>query len=142
MAIAWKKAMAQKDSKEDESFTLDDARWVCRKLEINCSDSAVKTHFKRSDLSYSGSLNYEQYKDFINSFKERKDIQNLFRNINYGTDIDIDLDAFLAFLKNDQLVDVDKDGAYWEGVFNRFSKPSQSKPSLPDATPVTRQRTM
>ncbi|KAK3686910.1 hypothetical protein LTR37_019352 [Vermiconidia calcicola] len=142
MAIAWKKAMAKKGCTEEDAFTLDDARWLCRKLEINCSDSAVRTHFMRSDITNSGLLDYTQFKDFVNSFKERKDIQHLFRNISYGTDLDIDLDAFLTFLKNDQHAEVDKERPYWEGVFDRYAKPSQHRSSLPGATAAAGQRTM
>ena len=142
MAMAWKQAMARKAANADELFTLDDARWLCRKLEINCSDHAVRTHFKSSDKAKSGVLNYAEYKDFVNSFKGRKDIQNLFRNINMGTDLDIDSDGFLTFLKNDQHVDVDKERQYWEGVFDKFAKPPQHRTTLPHAEPVVGQKTL
>ena len=141
MLMAWKQAMARNGPDADEVFNLDDAKWFCRRLEINCSDHAVRTHFKRSDTHHSGLLNYAQYRDFVMSFKERKDIQNVYRNLNFGTELDMDLQAFLDFLKNDQHVDLDKDKAraYWEGVFDRFAKatPSQA-PSGSDADSVPR----
>ena len=141
MAMAWKQAMSRKASNADELFTLDDARWLCRRLEINCSDHAVRTHFKTSDTNHSGLLNYAQYQDFVKSFKERKDIQNVYRKLTYGTELEMDLEAFFDFLKNYQQVDVDKDRAYWEGVFDKFTKPAQSR-SLPGAEPIIGQRTL
>ena len=140
MAMAWKQAMSRKGSDAEQSFTLDDAKWLCRKLEINCSDHAVKTHFTRSERNHSGRLDYAQYQDFVNSFKERKDIQHLYSNISYGTDLDLGLEAFLAFLKNDQYIDVEKDRSYWESIFEKFAKPVQNRGVLPDTEPVPEKR--
>lgn len=142
MAMAWKQVMARKGSNAEDEFTMDDARWLCRKLEINCSDHAVRTHYKSSDPQNTGKLSWHQYKDFVNSFKGRKDIQNVFRNVNMGTDLDIDLTGFLAFLKNDQGVDVDKDRTYWENIFERFAKPAQNRAALPDAEVNPDQKTL
>ena len=139
--MAWKQAMKRKPSDADKFLSLDDARWLCRKLEINCSESTVKTHFKRSDERHIGKLDYVHYQDFVDSFKERKDITNLYRNINLGTDLEMGLDAFLRFLKNDQLLDVDKDRSYWEGVFDKFAKPAQNR-GLPTSEPVVGQKTL
>jgi phosphatidylinositol phospholipase C delta len=142
MAMAWRQAMARKASDADESFTLEDARWICRKLEINCSDHTVRTHFTRSDISLSGSLDYAQYRDFVDSFKERKDIQNLYRNIKFGTDIEMDFDTFSEFLRVEQCLDIDKDLSHWEAVFEKYAKNASTQHRLPDAEPVTGYRTM
>jgi len=144
MAIAWTKTMTRPHRQGptgEECFTLEDATWLCARLEINCSNSAVKTHFMRSDNRNTGCLDYTQYKDFVNSFKERKDIQHLFTNISCGTDNDVRLDDFFTFLINDQKINVDKDRPHWESVFEKFSR-LPHKPSLPDAVPVPRERTM
>jgi phosphatidylinositol phospholipase C delta len=142
MAMAWRQAMARKATDADESFTLEDARWICRKLEINCSDHTVRTHFTRSDISLSGSLDYAQYRDFVDSFKERKDIQNLYRNIKFGTDIEMDFDTFSEFLRVEQCLDIDKDLPHWEAVFEKYAKKASTQNRLPDAEPVTGYRTM
>jgi phosphatidylinositol phospholipase C delta len=142
MAMAWRQVMTRKGSNAEEVFTLDDARWLCKKLEINCSDHAVRTHYKSCDLLNSGRLDYSHYKDFVNSFKGRKDIQNVFRNVNMGTDLDIELRDFLTFLKNDQHIDVEKERSYWEGVFDRFAKPAQNRPALPDAEKDPNQKSL
>ncbi|KAF2725786.1 PLC-like phosphodiesterase [Polychaeton citri CBS 116435] len=141
MILAWDKAMARKTPTAPKTFTLDDAKWLCRNLEINCSENTVKTHFKRSDSGNAGSLTWDGYQHFVNSFKQRKDISHLFRNVSMGTDIDMPKTGFFNFLKNDQAVNVDRDLAHWETVFYRFSKPNTT-PRLPDAEPVLGQRTM
>lgn len=133
MAMAWRQVMARKGSNGEDVFTLDDARWLCKKLEINCSTNAVDTHYKNCDPKNLGSLDYPRYKDFVNSFKGRKDIQNLFRNINMGTDLNIDMDGFLRFLKDDQHIDIEKERSYWESVFDKFAKPVKNRAALPDA---------
>ncbi|KAM0714439.1 hypothetical protein Q7P37_010226 [Cladosporium fusiforme] len=142
MQMAWRQAMARKPSDADESFTLDDAKWICRKLEINCSEHTVRTHFTRSDINGSGSLDYSQYRDFVASFKERKDIQNLYRNIKFGTDLEMDLDTFLEFLRVEQCVNVDKDRSLWEAVFDKYAKNASNQGRLPDAEPLVGMRTM
>lgn len=142
IAMAWRQAMARKASDADESFTIDDAKWICRKLEINCSDHTVRTHFTRSDTDSCGSLDYTQYRDFVDSFKERKDIQNLYRNIKFGTDLEMDIDTFFEFLRVEQCVEVDKDRSHWEAVFDKFAKNASNLNRLPDAEPIIGQRTM
>ena len=142
MAMAWKQAMARKGSNADELFTMDDARWLCRKLEINCSDHAVRTHFKSSDKHKSGLLNYAEYQDFVNSFKGRKDIQNLFGKVKMGTEWDIKLDEFFEFLKDAQKVDIVRERQYCESVFDRFARVAQTVLTLPDAEPIIGQKTL
>lgn len=140
MAIAWKQHMALKDSADEERLDLKDAMSMCRKLEINCTESAVKTHFKAISRDEHMSLDYNQYKDFIQSFRERKDITHIFKNWQLGTDHDMDLETFFDFMRQEQKVDVDKDRAYWQSVFDKFARPAQNRPSLPDAVPSSLQK--
>lgn len=146
MALAWKQAMNRKGPDADHFFTLDDARWLCRKLEINCSDSAIRTHFARSDSNGSGLLNYARYQSFVNSFKERKDIQNVYRNLQFGTDLEMSYESFLDFLKTFQGNRPEKDPVHWEGVFEKCCRSSTPKSPAPDAasdvSPLTNPRTM
>lgn len=142
MTMAWRQVMARKGQTTEERFSLDDARWLCRKLEINCSDSAVRTHFKAVTSDEAATLSYEQFRSFVQSFRERKDIQHIYRNTQFGTDLDMDMETFFKFLKEQQMVDVAKDRAYWESVFDKYSRPAQNRPTLPDAEPAVPQRTM
>ena len=132
MEMAWKKATGRPKNDPEAVLTLDGARSLCRDLEINCSIDAVKTHFKTADTRRTGQLDYVQFRYFVDSFKQRKDIQNLYRNVKLGTDLDMDLETFLSFLKKDQMVDVDKDRTYWEGVFDKFAETRPNKAALPD----------
>lgn len=133
MEMAWKKATGRPKADPDAVLTLDGARLLCRDLEINCSNDAVKTHFKTADTGRRGLLDYAQFRDFVDSFKQRKDVQNLYRNVKFGTDLDMDLQTFLSFLQKDQMVDVDKDRAYWTSVFDRFAENRSNRAALPDA---------
>ncbi|KAI6861194.1 PLC-like phosphodiesterase [Hortaea werneckii] len=141
MEMLWQKVMGRKADQADQLLTLDDARQVCRDLEINCDHRTVEAHFRKCDRENSGLLTVAQYRAFVNSFKERKDIQHLYRNIKHGLlDADLDLKEFLDFLKHDQYVDVDKERAYWEGVFDRLARPASNRAQLPDAEPVPGQK--
>ena len=136
MEMAWRKATGRQKTDPEAVLTLDGARSLCRDLEINCSDDAVKTHFKTADTKRTGLLDFSQFRDFVGSFKQRKDVQNLYRNVKFGTDLDMDLETFLSFLQKDQMIDVDKDRMYWEGVFDRFAE-SRSSKITPTSAPVT-----
>ncbi|CAK1355693.1 1-phosphatidylinositol 4,5-bisphosphate phosphodiesterase 1 [Cercospora beticola] len=140
MALAWKQVMSQKDVTQEERLTLADAMALCRSLEINCSESAVKTHFKAIGRDEHAALTYDQYKDFLQSFRERKDVTHIFKNWQLGTDHDMVLETFLEFMRYEQKADVDKDRAYWEAVFQRFARPGNNRPTLPDAAPQLYQK--
>ena len=142
MEKLWYRATGRQHDDPDAALTVDGARLMCRNLEINCSNDAVKTHFKTADTDRTGLLLYTQFREFVNSFKQRKDIQNLYRNVKFGTDLDMDLATFFAFLRKDQGVDVDKDRTYWEGVFDKFAQPRVNKAVLPDAEVMDNTRTM
>ncbi|KAK4546800.1 hypothetical protein LTR36_001532 [Oleoguttula mirabilis] len=143
MNMLWLQAMKRKGESAEPFLKLDDARQICRDLEINCDHRTVEAHFKKCDKDASGSLDFAQYRAFLNSFKDRKDIQHLYQNVKHGLlDADMHLAEFLAFLTQDQFVDVDKDRVYWEGVFERFARPAQSRTAPPDAEPLIGQKTL
>lgn len=140
MMMAWRRVMARKSPNSEQRVLLDDARWLCRNLEINCTDSAVKTHYKAVASDEAAGLDQDQYRAFVRSFRDRKDLQNIYRNIKFGTDLDMDLSTFLEFLRVEQAADVVKDRSYWESVFDRYSRPTSNRPVLPDAPTVPGQR--
>jgi phosphatidylinositol phospholipase C, delta len=136
MSILWRQAMQLKGADADEVFQLEDARRLCRQLQINCSNQTVASHFKKADADNRGSLTYAQYRNFVKSFKERQDVQHMYRNIKHGLDSDLELEEFMRFLKDDQGVDVEKDRSYWESIFDKYARPTQNRPALPDAEPA------
>ena len=139
MAVLWQQAMV---GRSEQLFTLDDARKLCRTLQINCSDSTVGSHFQEADTDGIGKLDYSHYRDFVNSFKRRTDISHLYRNLRHGTDLDLSVDDFFSFLKDEQGVNIDKERLQWESVFEKFSKPVQALSGMSDPVPTVRQRTM
>jgi len=125
MNILWRQTMSGKGETAVELMTLDDARSMCRQLQINCNEHAVKSHFERSDSYRSGKLDFEQFRHFIKSFKQRKDIQHLFRGIRHGLDSDMSFADFMNFLRDDQGCDIIKDREYWENVFDKYGRAVQ-----------------
>ncbi|KAK4634618.1 1-phosphatidylinositol 4,5-bisphosphate phosphodiesterase delta-4 [Fulvia fulva] len=137
VSMAWHQVMTRKTVPSDGRFALDDARWLCRKLEINCSESAVRTHFRSVTSDETAGLDYEQYKHFVQSFRERKDIQHIYRNMKYGTQIDMDLETFMEFLKREQMVDAVKERSHWESVFDKYARPTKPLPSSDKGSSLT-----
>lgn len=142
MSILWRQTMQRKDQDAEETLTLAEARQLCRLLQINCSDQTIALHFKKADANSNGFLTYQQYRNFVNSFKERKDIHHLHRNLKHGLGSDIDLEEFLQFLRNDQCVDVDRDRAHWESVFDKYARLAPPRVKLPDEETSPQARTM
>lgn len=122
MKIAWKHATTRRGPNADQKIDFDDAKWICRKLEINCSIDAVRAHFNQADQDLVGMLTYSQYEHFISLFKVRKDIQAIYNTIKPATDLELSLDTILEFLREIQGVDVDKDIAAWESRFVQFCR--------------------
>lgn len=122
MRMAWKQAMARKRPEEEQKIAFDDAKWICRKLEINCSPDAIRMHFNESDHDLSHMLTYPQYEYFVNLFKVRKDVLAVYNTAKPSNELEMSSDSFLRFLKESQGVDVDKDRRSWEGKFDFFAR--------------------
>ena len=143
MVMLWEQALKRKGDDADPFLTLDDVRQICRDLEINCDHRTVEAHFKKCNKDASGTLDFAQYRAFLNSFKERKDIQNVYQNVKCGLlDADMDLVEFLGFLKTDQCEDVDNNRSYWECVFDRFARSPPNRMALTDTESIIGQKTM
>ncbi|KAF1821172.1 phosphoinositide phospholipase C, partial [Dissoconium aciculare CBS 342.82] len=127
MALAWRQAMTRQGQNRETGFTYEDARWVCRKLEINCTENTVQTHFKSIVGDLNATMDFEMYRKFIQSFRERKEIYHIHGKFGFGSGIKPDVELFLDFLANEQKIDVAKDRPQWEGIFERFAKPSTSR---------------
>ncbi|KAK0283549.1 hypothetical protein LTR35_001916 [Friedmanniomyces endolithicus] len=142
MLLLWRQAMQAKGDGAEEFFTIDDAQRFCRQLQINCNTLSVESHFRKANPARKGVLTYQEYRNFVQSFKERKDIVHIFSNLRHGLDSDLDLPDFLAFLKDSQGVNVDKDRAHWETVFDKYARPSQNLRGLWGSEPDTCQKTL
>ncbi|KAK3116032.1 hypothetical protein LTR53_004038 [Teratosphaeriaceae sp. CCFEE 6253] len=142
MQLLWKQAMQSKPDGAEELFTIEDAQRFCRQLHIHCNKLTVESHFRRADTERHGVLTYKAYRNFVASFKERKDITHIHRTLKHGLDSDLELKEFLGFLKDYQGVDTEKDGAHWEHIFDKLARPAQNRSSLPDASPQPRSNTL
>lgn len=127
MTMAWRQAMARSKHEADKKIDFDDALFICRKLEINCSSDTVRKHFNQADESLVGMLNYSQYENFINLFKIRKDVKAIFDSIKPVTESELSLTRFLSFLRDHQSIDPDKDMKYWETKFESFARAHSSR---------------
>jgi len=121
MLMAWKWAISQRDNNDDR-ITFEDATWICRKLEINCSNSQIRQYFNQADQSMIGMLTYPQYEIFINLFKTRHDIGFIFEAIKPAGQSDLNLNQFLAFLTASQSINVEKDRQFWISKFVNYSR--------------------
>ncbi|TKX23255.1 phosphatidylinositol-specific phospholipase C-like protein 1 [Elsinoe australis] len=122
MQMAWKQAMTRKRHDPDQKIDFDDALWICRKLEINCSSDTVRSHFNDADRDLVGQLNYNQYELFISLFKVRKDLKAIYDSIKPAEEFDLNLTRFLNFLRDHQGIDVEKDRKYWEAKFDSYAR--------------------
>ncbi|PSK60426.1 hypothetical protein B9Z65_576 [Elsinoe australis] len=122
MQMAWKQAMTRKRHDPDQKIDFDDALWICRKLEINCSSDTVRSHFNDADRDLVGQLNYNQYELFISLFKVRQDLKAIYDSIKPAEEFDLNLTRFLNFLRDHQGIDVEKDRKYWEAKFDSYAR--------------------
>lgn len=136
MRMAWKQAMSRKPSDAEQKIDFEDAKWICRKLEINCSINTVRAHFNQADQHLIGVLNYSQYEFFVNLFKIRKDIQSLYFGIKRSDELELGLETFLDFLRKEQRIDVEKDRASWENKFELYCRSASGKTSDRQSPPT------
>ncbi|KAH0343472.1 PLC-like phosphodiesterase, partial [Aureobasidium melanogenum] len=129
MRMAWKQATSRKNPDAEPKIDFEDAKWICRKLEINCSINTIRTHFNHADHDLVGELNYSQYQYFVNLFKIRKDVQSLYYGIKRSDEPELNQEAFLEFLRNEQHIDVEKDRASWENKFELYCRSASGKPT-------------
>ncbi|THW12216.1 PLC-like phosphodiesterase [Aureobasidium pullulans] len=127
MRMAWKQATSRKNPDAEPKIDFEDAKWICRKLEINCSINTVRAHFNHADRDLVGMLNYSQYQYFVNLFKIRKDVQSLYYGIKRSDEPELSLEAFLEFLRKEQRIDVEKDRASWESKFELYCRSASGK---------------
>ncbi|KAK4968705.1 hypothetical protein LTR66_011793, partial [Elasticomyces elasticus] len=137
MTMLWKQEMASKGLEADQYLDLSGAKCICRKLEINCSENAIRARFDKANTDRSGLLSYEQYQRFIALFKERRDMRAIFRAIQNNGNPDIDMDTFFAFMTETQGANIDKDREHWKAVFERYARSTRSRAVASEALPLT-----
>ena len=114
---------------EEQCLDFGAVESVCRSLHINCSKNMLRAQFTKADASRNGKLNYSEFKNFLKRLKERKDVNDVFKNRAQDPKMGMTLDEFLSFLRDVQKEDVGSDHAYWVALFDKFVR--KSKPRVP-----------
>lgn len=105
---------------DGEGLQLSAIEVLCRKLHIHCSKAMIKEHFALADISKNGSLDYEEFKDFVRRLKARQDLRPIFKSLKGDNEHGISKSQFLTFLETTQGLDLSKTRLDWCGVFDRY----------------------
>jgi phosphatidylinositol phospholipase C delta len=129
------KQLWRRETKDDPTARLDfqGAKQLCRKLDINCSDNALRAHFDKADSDANGDLDYVQFEAFVKQILERQDLKEIFNIIRARGKAELDLDSFVHFLADSQGVDVSKKYSSWTHLFEKYAKRCRPKD---DASPT------
>ena len=125
------------ENADTEGGTLDlrAVEGLCRGLHIHCPKSMIQEQFRLADSSHSGSLNYNEFKDFVRLLKERKDFRPIFKLWTQGDERGLTQKQFFSFLESVQGVDVTSDIRRWEHEFWKWANLSEAKrPKSSDAS--------
>lgn len=107
-------------------------RAICRRLDINCSEKALRDQFNKVDKSLLADLNLVQFQAFVKGIKERKDIKELFEQIKPADQKELDFESFLHFLKQSQKLDTVANLDMYRRLFEHYAKKFRPKdPSTP-----------
>ena len=108
----------------DSQVRLDFAtvKKLCKLLDINSSDYALREDFNRADSDRLGRLVYSQFRTFIKRLRKRKDIKDIFKKITKDGEHELDLDSFLNFLSTTQGIDVEARKSHWINQFEKFCR--------------------
>ena len=123
----WKREITkiETQSEETERLKFKEVESLCRGLQINCSKNLLRAQFEKADARGAGSLNFEEFKDFVRRLKERTDIKDIYRSLVKDHPQGLDINDFMYFLKHTQAVDVDSDPTHWQKVFAKVIQKSQ-----------------
>ncbi|KAL2357334.1 phosphoinositide phospholipase C [Cryomyces antarcticus] len=125
--MIWQREKVKKSADKEERLDMASIRRICRSLQIDCSENALRAHFDKADGDRCSSLDYPQFEDFMRRLKERKDIKRIYIDIKPKSAATMDLSTFLNFLRTVQGVDVAKDEAHWANVFDKYSRAPRLK---------------
>ncbi|KAI9729465.1 MAG: Phospholipase C [Cirrosporium novae-zelandiae] len=117
-------------TEEQELLGLEKLEKLCKGLHINCSANILRAHFMKADTHARGSLDYNEFKDFIRRLKERKDIKALYLSIVSNSGQGLSMDEFFQFLRSSQAIPVEAEYDHWVTVFHKFARKSKSKSQL------------
>jgi phosphatidylinositol phospholipase C, delta len=106
----WEKEMTQHHTKHGidapERLDLPAVQNLCSRLHIHAPAKVIETAFEQSDASWSGSLDYDQFKRFLRLLRERKDIKVIFDSIKEPNSELLTPDRLMSFLRDSQGLDL------------------------------------
>ncbi|KAF2182024.1 PLC-like phosphodiesterase, partial [Zopfia rhizophila CBS 207.26] len=145
--LVWRRAMNKKfngadHSEEEESMDLPGIIKLCRSLHINCSENTIRAFFSEADSNNTKSLNQQQFLYFVRRLKERKDIKAIYKRLGLEHHSEIDKETFLAFLKEQQGVDVEAHADHWTAVFEKYARALKPKATPPEGGEIPLPLTM
>jgi phosphatidylinositol phospholipase C delta len=135
--LVWERQMTKRFNgrqhlPEQETMNLQGIIELCRSLHINCSERTLQTYFVGADRDQTNTLNQEEFFDFIQQLKMRKDITQLYMQFT-PDGAGMDQYTFFEFLQREQGVDASADAEYWTSVFERMAVQfSKTKPTPPE----------
>jgi phosphatidylinositol phospholipase C delta len=122
----------------DETFDgnhklqFDEIKVLCRKkLNINSSDVALRLQFNKADTRLMGSLDYDQFRDFIRRLRKRHDIKQIFNLLKSPSQEELDFESFVIFLREVQGINVDLHRNYWTTLFAKYCRRCRDNESPP-----------
>lgn len=135
----WRKEIAKLNanlplSEEIEHLNFERVESLCRSLHINCSTGFLKQKFDKADKNSDGYLDFTEFKDFVKHVKEREDIIQVYADVAADAEKGIDINDFLAFLRDSQGVDIETNPLRWKAIFEKLARRSKSK--TPSSSPI------
>lgn len=112
---------------EDQKLDFANTVKLCRSLQINNSESALRARFDKAG-EQSGYLRYNQFLTFVRKLKERRDLKPIYDSVK-GAHSELGWGDFVAFLEREQGVDVAADLEYWVNVFEKFARKPRNNSS-------------
>lgn len=123
----------------DARLDFEKIKDLCRRLDINSSNNALRAQFNMADSDRSGYLDFDQFQTFVKRIRERKDIKQIFDEIKVPGVSELDLDSFLRFLRLWQKIDVSAKPDYYKNIFDKYAKKCRPKEA---STPTSGDLTM
>lgn len=137
----WKGA----DTSADGKLDLDEAKLLCRRLNLSGGDTEVKKRFAEADAGKKGFLTFEEFTIFVRRLKERPEVEKVYMEVKGQGEFDFA--CFQRFMKDTQRVCThtvspghvsDLFGAQtstspeeMEQMYRRFAMPSAPAPIAP-----------
>ncbi|KJZ80429.1 hypothetical protein HIM_00279 [Hirsutella minnesotensis 3608] len=125
IAQYWQSEMARQfgdhsRSEELEELDIAGVMQICHNLHIYSSQSTLQSNFRLCDARRRERLNFSEFLNFVRLMRQRTDIRKIMRGIAAKPEAGLTLPEFLAFLRDVQGEDIDKNAAVWEKHFVKF----------------------